>query len=75
MKIQFKTLLGVLVIAGSTLFIGNNSNASSGYDGICCQRLSGSCEHPNGMTFEKSTWISGSSTCTGHEEEDPTLEG
>lgn len=56
MKNQLKILIGALVIAGSTLFIGNTTNASSGYDGICCQRSEGDCEHPNGMTFINASW-------------------
>ncbi|MFT4805557.1 MAG: hypothetical protein ACI9YE_002779 [Psychroserpens sp.] len=40
----------------------------AGYDGICCQRSSGECKHPNGMDFNNARWISDSSTCTGHEE-------
>jgi len=70
MKNSIKVLIGALFIAGSTLFIGNTTNASSGYDGICCQRESGSCNHPNGITFTKSKWISGTTTCTGHEQDD-----
>jgi len=73
MKNSIKILIGALILTASTFFVESKSNASSGYEGICCQRESGSCEHPNGMTFEKSTWISGSSTCTGHE--DPIIEG
>lgn len=71
MKNSIKILIGAIVITGSTLLIEYKSNASSGYDGTCCQRKSGSCEHPNGMVFEKATWIQGASTCTGHE--DPSI--
>lgn len=51
-----------LMVSGSTML-----NAQ--YTGICCQRSSGYCTHQNGMVFEDATWISGSSTCTGHEEQ------
>lgn len=70
MKKSFKLFSLLLMIGGSTWSLGQGARTPSlagDGDGICCQRDSGSCSHPNGMDFENATWISGSSTCTGHE--------
>lgn len=34
--------------------------------GICCSAQSGDCNHPNGMTFNNSKWVT-DQYCNGHE--------
>ena len=49
--------------------------AQTSYGGLCCTNLDTPCDHPIGLTFADSIWVSGSSTCTIDEEGEVKIYG
>lgn len=64
-----KVVMAVSVAAmGMGLFgaLQNEARATGGGKGVCCKNLDTSCFHPLGGLYADSKWVSGASTCTGH---------
>ena len=50
----------------SEMVLAQDSSSDSD-EGICCDALDETCDHPNGETYHEATWIEGAATCDGHE--------
>jgi hypothetical protein len=70
MKTKTKLLFTGMIIFVASLAsqkldgqVNEKKKLADGGDGLCCEVGYGTCDHPNGMSFEDSIWKSGISFC------------
>lgn len=70
MKTKAKLVLTSLVIFVASLAsqkldgqVAGGKTIADGGDGLCCEVGYGTCDHPNGMSFDDSIWKAGIEFC------------